>query len=88
MMLLLSLGIGVLTVAFFYGVGMFAARHQESESVFVVIGYVMAVIIDLPFIYTYGPDPKRLPSLFVSIVVYLTEAIVLGLVLYFLFFSR
>ena len=86
MRLLLSLGIGVLTVAFLYGVGTLAARHQESA--LAVVGYVMAVIIDLPFIYTYGPDPKRPPSVFVSVVVYLTEAIILGLVLYLIFFAR
>lgn len=88
MTLLLSFGIGVLTIAFFYGVGMFAVKHQEQENVFVVIGYVMAVIIDLPFIYTYGPDPKRPPSLFVSIVVYLVEAIIVGLLVYLIFFAR
>ncbi len=86
MTLLLSLGIGVLTIAFFYGGGMLAVKHQESA--FAVVGYVMAVIIDLPFIYTYGPDPKRPPSLFVSIVVYLAEAIIVGLLVYLIFFAR
>ncbi|HWT01731.1 MAG TPA: hypothetical protein VN256_15905 [Pyrinomonadaceae bacterium] len=81
--LLLSFGIGVFTIALFYCVAMFAVRHQES--VFAVVGYVMGAIIDLPFIYTYGADPKRPPSMFVSIVVYLSEAIIVGLLVYFIF---
>jgi hypothetical protein len=84
--LLLSFGISVLTMAFCYGAGMFAVKHQES--VFGVIGYVMAVFIDFPFIYIYGADPKRPPSLFISIVVYLSEAIILGLIIYYIFFAR
>ena len=83
---LLSLAIGILVIVLLWCIAMFGAMHQEG--VFGTIGYVIAGIIDLPVIYLYGADPRTPPSPLVSIAIYLSEALIVGLFVYLIFFAR
>lgn len=84
--LLQSFGIGVLTILSLWLIAMFGATHQEG--IFGTIGYVIAGIIDFPVILLYAAGGSNLPPLLVSIAIYLLEAIVVGLLVYLIFFAR
>jgi hypothetical protein len=83
---LLSYSIGFLIIASLWGFAMYGATHQDHE-VLSVIAYVIAGIIDLPVIALYGADGGGAPVL-VSIAVYLSEAGILALLIYLIFFAN
>jgi hypothetical protein len=81
--LLQSFGIGFLIIVVLWGIGILGAMRQEG--IFGTIGFVIAGIIGYPFIQLYGADPRRPPSLLVTIAIYLSEALIIGLFVYFIF---
>jgi hypothetical protein len=83
--LLQSFGIGFLIILALWGIGMLSSM---SRGFFESIGFVIAAIIGYPFIKLYGADPKTPPPLFVSIAIYLSEATIVGLFVYLIFFRN
>ena len=83
--ILTSYFIGFLIIASLWLFAMYGATHQDNE-VLSDIAYVIAGIIDLPVMAFYGTDGGGAPAL-VSIAIYLTEAGILGLFVYLIFFS-
>ena len=80
--LLQSFGIGVLVIVLLWGIAMLGSM---SRGVFETIGFVLAGIIGYPFIMLYGADPRKPPGIIVSLAIYLTEALIIGLFVYLIF---
>ena len=84
---LISYFIGFLIIASLWGFAMYGATHQDNETL-AVIAYVIAGIIDIPVMIFYGADGSHQPPALVSIAIYLTEAGVLALLVYLIFFAN
>ena len=78
--------IGFLIIASLWSFAMYGATHQDNETL-AVIAYVVAGIIDLPVMLFYGIDGRGAPLL-ISIAIYLTEAGIIALFVYLIFYAR